>query len=154
MKLLIEARLAYVLETIFKLRESIVEGVRMPPVRVELELLTIPVAIADPLKLMPSSVALAIEEFAHPLRPIELVDRSWEIEVEIASASGVVADWTTELSTIPKGMFKVCVLCEADALVDWPTFGPIKGCVTDRDEIEVGVMVSNTLFADPLVDAV
>jgi hypothetical protein len=91
-KLLIEAWPADVLTIVIELRESLVGGICMPPVRIEFELLAILVAIADPLKVMPFSVALAIEEFAHPLWPIELVDRSWEIDVEIASASGVVVD--------------------------------------------------------------
>jgi hypothetical protein len=105
-KLLSEAPMAEAVEMIVEPRES-VEGMRTLPVRSEPELLTIPVAIADPLKVIPSSVALAIEEFAHPFRPIVVVEGSCGTKVDSASALEVVVNWTSELSTNPKGMSEI-----------------------------------------------
>jgi hypothetical protein len=70
----------------------------------------IPVAIADPLKVIPSSVALGIEEFAHPLAPIETVEDSCGTRVDNASTPEVIVKSTIEPSTIPKGMSEILVL--------------------------------------------
>jgi hypothetical protein len=109
MKLLSVAGEAEEVETIVEPRES-VERMRVSPVRSELELLNRPVGIADPLKVIPSSVTLGIEEFDHPLRPIELVECSWGTKVDVSLSDEVVSDWTAVPSTNPREVFKMFVL--------------------------------------------
>jgi hypothetical protein len=135
-KLLTEAWLVDEVEAIFELCDSVVEGMRIASVRSELELLLTLVATADPLKFMPSIVALVIEEFVHPLGPIELADRGCGVKVDIASAPEVFAGWTAEWSTFPKGMSEILVLWAIELLVNWPSTELSEDGVADMSEVE------------------
>jgi hypothetical protein len=153
MKVLTEARLVDDVEATFELCDSVVEGMRIASVRSELELLLMPVATDDPLKVMPASVTLDIEEFVHPLGPIELVDRGCRVKLDLTSAPEIVADWTAELSTLPKGMSEILVLWAIDLLVNWPITELSEGVVADMSEVEAEEAEAEAVWEMPDTDS-